>query len=205
MKSRHHCQCLSLRYAAQFLCITLSALCCCCRFWKALGGEAGAWGKALGPSRPRPLARARSCLRSSLDATGSRHRSIISVQFVGPPALRSLCLDPSPLSPQSQPQFRPPLHAPGPSPSLQSISNVLPERSFHTHPPLLTALLWVPVGPLDTVPDPQPGVWEPVPRGKESLPQTCGVPEACQPLSRPGLSQAVEHPPILLHLPGHQG
>lgn len=36
VKSRHHCQFLSLRYAAQFLCITLKALSCCCFFMKAL-------------------------------------------------------------------------------------------------------------------------------------------------------------------------
>lgn len=36
VKTRHHCQCRSFRYAAQFRCRTFSALSCCCFLAKAL-------------------------------------------------------------------------------------------------------------------------------------------------------------------------
>lgn len=147
------------------------------------------------PSRPRPLARERSCLQPSLNATRSRHRSVISVQFVSPPALRSLCLVPSPLSPQPQPQFGPRLHALGPLPRLQSIPVVLPERSFRTHPPLLTAQGDPSTRslPLSLVSVTQ------FQGGKESLLQTGGVPEASQPLSR----QASRELSLLPGTPSH--
>lgn len=36
VKTRHHCQCRSFRYAAQFRCRTFKALSCCCFLAKAL-------------------------------------------------------------------------------------------------------------------------------------------------------------------------
>lgn len=137
--------------------------------------------------------------------TVCKHHSSIGkscVQFIGPLALDSLCPVLSSLTPQ--PQFRPYLHPPGPSPQLppqsprllQSTPNMPPKGSFYTHsspahsPPVALQYPWTMSPTLSLVcgslllSDPSSG---PVPREKETLLQTSCIPEVCQVLTLPSL------------------
>lgn len=81
VKTRHHCQCRSFRYAAQFRCKTFKALSCCCFLAKALRNSEESTPSGMFPGR---LAYSKTPLGMASPGPWLKHNSNPFVSLLGP-------------------------------------------------------------------------------------------------------------------------